>query len=543
MKPIKQIAAGLVLLIMFTLCACSNINTDSLPAEDRAVSFTENKRSRSEECVRTYTEYLAKTDHADISIEKALYNEADAMAVASDIENTLIAISDYFAMELERPTIMLVTQDNYYGRPLKQSFSQRLTLFTNVENVNSHEYAAPLIGMLTGVRDAWAQYGIAAQICSAVPDAGELKQYYNSGGDINILSLAPSRLFEPLAGDKTEAAQKTAVCFYDFLVKSYGKEAALELALGGFEDFDISAQKKKWLESIGVSVPYEYEYENAFAGYKFERSLTHDVMISAPCATYLVNLSDNDDTLLMNTCEGFEHFLYINKMGIQAYWELVDKSELSSKLVSIPPIYDIIEETVQLPSDDIAGYITDMTVTPPYIRLHERRIEYAHMHEYVHATLPFCPNVVDKRAHTWLGEGLACALSTALPLEYAHEISIAGGVDELYDYIAYDLSTCTDETFKLFLSVAQEHYFSKINEGLSYDRKCFVDALAVGMLRAYPNAKDEGHPYLFESWMSYMIEMYSLDNALAAYLDTDSFESIYGMTFEASLAQWAEHFN
>jgi hypothetical protein len=46
---------------------------------------------------------------------------------------------------------------------------------------------------------------------------------------------------------------------------------------------------------------------------------------------------------------------------------------------------------------------------------------------------------------------------------------------------------------------------------------------------------------IYESYVTYLVNNYSLDHVIEANMDSDSFEEIFGKTFEVSFEEWKEY--
>lgn len=536
-----------IILGMVAICqGCAPVSTAD--ATSSVPSFIQITHARSENSARSFPALCAETIEGRYEIEKsAVSDEVQATEIVNTADADIRKLRELLpGLEFDKPSVCIVTADLLTGKALTASYCLDGVAVTTTEYIASKEYLGALI-CAAGVAEPWVAYGLAAQINGSTPDSEALAAYYSDEENMDTLDLFGARFFSTVAGEDTVIARETAASLTDFMLRRYG-ESYVESLIGTADNPDLTSVKNDWLAFIGVTTAYHSAYEGVFTGYRFERSGSFDIVITAPFAIYEIVMQD-EERCLLTSASNIEAFLYKNKMGVE---------ELIRRLADIP-CADLLE------LDNVIVYDIDETADPPdvytnkhlnIVFLHTPYIEYGHLHEAVHVYTPYnAPDKEYEEIYAMLVEGFACYMTTAVTNEYScwkTDMSTGEFSDVNYLLLLRVIDkNCDGSTFANYYTdpdkiekLFTEYYFSNGGsaESLnSFNPSLYMDALSYAINSIYEdNPTDKpGYRYpLYESFVTYLVNTYSLEQVIRAISDCTDTDKIFGKSPDELLTGW-----
>jgi hypothetical protein len=234
-------------------------------------------------------------------------------------------------------------------------------------------------------------------------------------------------------------------------------------------------------------------------------------------------------------------------MGFEELVNILKKSKFYSQFMHKDKIVYEINESVN------KGAVTRPDTG--IVKLFSPALEHAHIHEAVHTY--FVPYLTQENRirSKCLSEGLACFLSNQVTASYTYITDAVSNKSYTpYYNIVYILNknNYNGQAFKSTFgnSVEFEQYFLDYyvkhggkNEPLEqFDNSIFIDSISYATIKTDNLFVDNSLMYpIYESYVTYLVNNYSLDHVIEANIDSDSFEEIFGKTFEVSFEEWKEY--
>lgn len=523
----------------------------------KPIEWKEGVRSRSSDCIRTYKEWTVETSYASYAIEiEAVENQQQAEELIQKTEADLEKLREHLpGIDLNNPTIFIVIADLAEGKKVKASYASGSTVITDSDKVLSGEYLAALISSAAKINQPWIAYGIASMIRNDLPEDENLKLFYKNGGDINILGLFGARFYEEIAGEDFLYAKDTASSLVRYIQTQYGTDAIEDLILQK-STLDLSSVKADWLNHIEADVKYTYPFKNMFDSYEFLHSSDSSIQIIAPFASYQIKMQ-TEETYFLNSVDRLELFLYKNKKAVEELLSILNESP-AAKFLNLNELlnYDI---------DESASPSTSYTDKPTNVTyLHERGIEYAHLHEAAHVYQPFNvpANKEDTDLYGWVIEGFASYMTTQVTNEFSCYITnlsdgtitdldyliLARAIERNWDgstYFQHGYSDSASNSAKLERYLKEYYLLHDTIIGLeTFDRSFYMDALAYAIAKAVGNdvsdKKINRYPQ-YESFVGYLVNQYSLEHVIQTVADYAMIKEVFGKSAEELFVEWERY--
>lgn len=539
----KLILLLIPLLILSLLCGC---NKGGEPASSLNVIY-EAKHQRDEISSRIFNVFKMETENAFYEIEnKEDIDAVSAESIINDIENIVKKIITYKKeLFVTKPTIIITQYDIKTGVKFEEAYCINNTVVVNFDMLESYDLTYCIVEAMSNVHDYWLLHGIAGSVMDITTDPDQLQVYYNDPDNLNTLDFFGMRFMNSFNGEDTSYTKETAIALYKYIEDKYGFDSIVSLD----PQIQINVtkdMKNEWLKSIGVSNIYDSKYDGLFNGYRFTKKDDYDITIISSFAEYKIMMQE-DEEFLLTSIDNLKLFLYKNKMGFEELVDILKKSKFYSQLMHKDKIVFEINESVN------KGAVTRPDTG--IVKLFSPALEHAHIHEAVHTY--FVPYLTQENRirSKCLSEGLACFLSNQVTASYTYITDAVSNKSYTpYYNIVYILNknNYNGQAFKNTFgnSVEFEQYFLDYyvkhggkNEPLEqFDNSIFIDSISYATIKTDNLFVDNSLMYpIYESYVTYLVNNYSLDHVIEANMDSDSFEEIFGKTFEVSFEEWKEY--
>lgn len=517
---------GITIFLLILLSGCSS-----------DISLRDGKHDRSDTSNRIFDEWVATTEYANYYIEQEhVTNQDAAVELIEKIESDIMKIMKYSkTKEKIKPSIIIVQSDLIDGQNLEHSYISENSIITTKDFILTDEYLPVLAFLTMELEEYWLAHGIAATLTESEINIESLTKYYTNDGDMGNLGLFNARFFSSVSGDDLEVVKDTAVSLYQYIHETYGKEECLRL-LSGTSTLNMKEVKSNWLKSIQVLVPYDYKFEGILKGYQVYQSTGLDIFIKGPYANYDIQMY-LDKTHFINSPYRLELFLYHNFLAIEEL-EKILLEQKSVKLLNLNkmPLYKINWDWSE---KCIANYEENI------IYLQSDFLFHAQLHEMVHIISSVSEEYT--KEDTWMHEGFACYMTTKVNNEnscYFHDLKDLPDSTLEYLYINgiknnnYDGSVLQNsygyqeaEAIEKDLVFYYEENDGTFVEPENFNRRLYMDAISYGVLKNSGQEiladKNVNLYPLYESFVSYLVDEYTLDKVIKAVAKSDSLENIF----------------
>jgi len=538
----KLILLLIPLLILSLLCGC---NKGGEPASSLNVIY-EAKHQRDEISSRIFNVFKMETENAFYEIEnKEDIDAVSAESIINDIENIVKKIITYKKeLFVTKPTIIITQYDIKTGVKFEEAYCINNTVVVNFDMLESYDLTYCIVEAMSNVHDYWLLHGIAGSVMDITTDPDQLQVYYNDPDNLNTLDFFGMRFMNEFNGEDTSYAKQTAIALYKYIEDKYGFDSIVSLE----PQIQINItkdMKNEWLKSIGVSNIYDSKYDGLFTGYRFTKKDNYDITIISSFAEYNIVMQE-DERFLLSSIDNLELFLYKNLMGVAELKERLSASKHYDKLNTDGVIvYEIDQSLNHSRYNSIRGLI----------ELNTFYIESAHIHETMHYIFQGYYPVQGTDSYTYLSEGLACYLSSTATKFYTY---VTDPLKNKSYYAEHDVISSVDErnangqTLVNAFENSQvlernllDYYLShggEIGPLEDFSKSLFADAMAYALLKTYGDNVEHAKSYsIYESYVTYLVNNYSLDHVIGANIDCESFEEIFGKSHEIMFDEWKEY--
>ena len=535
----KIVLLLIMVLILSLLSGCSK-NAESTPP---LYDIFETKHQRDDISLRIFDIYKCETEYAfyEIEVMEGIDTER-AKYIIDEIDELINSIISYNEiLYITKPTIIITQLDIKTGEDFEEAYCKNNTVVAKFEMLDTYEFTSYIIRAMSDIMDPWLIYGISGTVMNTSIDMNQLQAYYSNPDNLSTLDFIEPRFIYELNGENTVYAKETAIAYCKYIYDKY--------CFNSIVTFDpqikIMANKRmknEWLKSIGVAHIYNSIYSGLFSGYKFTINRDDSITILSPFAEYNIKMQ-KDERFLLTSVDNLVVFLYKNLMGV---------AELKKRL-SVSPYYD------ELKTDEVIIYEIDESLLSGggqtnmkkgIIQLNSFGIEFMHIHETVHF---FFQEYYQPTYIFWyLQEGLACYLSNTATSFYTYVTNPLNNEPFYQEQIMMSLiyeNDCNGQTLMYIYNNSQEleqnlmdYYLShggEISPLDDFNLSLYADAMSYALSKTYSNNLYIFNYYILaESYVKYLVNTYSLDQVIQANMDCDSFEEIFGKTFEVSFNEW-----
>jgi hypothetical protein len=520
---------------------------------DFSVEFTEGRHNRDDILPRVFGVWIAETETAQYQVESTTLTDSDAKELVALVENDIRQIRDYTGISPDPKPVVIIAQSDKFGNPLGTAYRSGNTAVMSPSLINSNEHYASLASAVICTAEQWIGQGVCELLVNGVPDSKYLADYYNGGGDTDILGLFCARFDDRLCGIKeATAARATAASLVHYMV-----EKGMDLLKPG----DIASVKQDWLSSIGVNSAYRYPYEGEFTGFWIESSSNeaYDFVLNSDLAVYHIAWQD-DKSCLMSSVHDLEYFLHRNNSGLMMLKDSILANGTDQMIAGTSEkLTYYIDETGYRTAITMEGAMPSGEIFLPDT--------YSASHRSLREAVYSFAGTASKK---WLQVGLSEYYSALVLNDYEFMVEERDGFRNCdYRYLLMRGLVFNSDAFELKNSEWGKSYYSDIldyylSHGGSmaaqtdFDPVLFYNAAAFTSLnsnktKAYDswldtrpiavkyNISEEGSEmdnYQCGSFVSYLVKTYSLKDVMSVYSDYSKFVSVFGKGYEELKADW-----
>lgn len=526
MKQKKMTKILFILCAMFMLSACNS-----------KIEITEINQPRTETCARSFDAWKVSGIYAEYIIEKTVEQDKNAaLQLVEKIEEQEREILEYIDWKVDNPiSVWIVNTDIVGTGNITDSYVLDKKIITGKEQIENGEYFATYVKKATGIQNSWIAYGITGTVTEkeATKDSGkELARYYENTEDMRILGLADTRFLSGICSEEEiQIAKKTAISFYTYWKEQQGTDDIKKLG-ESLKGKNLTEEKNNWLTSIGVKKEYAYPYEGLYdITVGISKKYSKGISASGTYANYEIKLQD-DSAYFMSSVENVERFLYENQKGAKELHDYLGKAE-NSNLLHLDRKASYIIEEKNNSYQELGGYTDistgEITIDSPYVL-------YCHLHELTHlwSQAKQQDSTMDK---IWFGEGFACY-----------------GALQVKEYCGIDIGSFKDADFlwcqaKMLESAGIKEakdileLYGQLGGSMEEDK---FDHILFNNVYVYSNVEKYGleeavqrygYPY-YESFITYLIENYSLEDVIEVVTNHHTLEEIFEKNFEELQQEW-----
>ncbi|OQB23584.1 MAG: hypothetical protein BWY11_01732 [Firmicutes bacterium ADurb.Bin182] len=559
----------IVFLAAICICSCGKkepaAQIDASPKTEKlvgnkeltnfSVDFSAGYHEKDDIFPRAFEIWITETEYAKYQVESASITETDAKALVALVENDLRQIKDYTGFTPEQKTNIIIVENDEFGNRLGLPFRVENTAVMSPEQIGNNEHYAMTASAYMLNDEQWIGQGIAELLTNVVPDSNYLANYYNDGGNTDIIGMFCARFDERLCGMKeVSIARATAASIVHYMVK---KDVNIS------DPRFVAATKQEWLKTIGVRVPYRYPYEEEFSGFSLRASdnKAYDIVIKSEIADYYIAWQ-KDKSCIMSDVHNLEYFLHRNNTGLLLLKKsIAENGPDSMKAKAAERFVYYIDET---------GYQTNAAMEGAMpsggIYLQDT---YSTAHTSIREAVAACAGEASGK---WLELGLAEYYSALVLNDLEFMVEERNGFrncdyrylimrDLVFNNDAFDFG---DQSWgKAYYSDVLENYLSRggtmktqsgFDPALFYDASAFIsyksneskpydswlDTCSIVSKYGVNEEGNELDSYQCGSLVNYLVKTYSLKSVLEVYSDYSKFNSVFGKSYKSLKALWLE---
>ena len=549
---------SIAILVVVLLVSCSPLSTldplptvlvptSSLPPWDGdSLVFTDGKYSRSEACGRLFDTNQTVYGPLTIGIETNLNTPQDSKGLASKVITLYRNLYTESPIPLSRSTIVYIISNPDIGR----CYSKGNLVFASPDELATRFFLEELLGAGTGISEYWVLYGLASLIAGDEPDQELLSTWYGNTDDLDIAGLFFAYFQEDWASaEEIQIAEMSATSLLKYAL--YTERISAEHLV---EQVNNNV-RTLWLASLGLHRKVTYPYDGRFTRFIYYRKGDCSLNIAAGNMRYCLNrLSEQEYFDEISEVEFFLNQTYFGRKAIEEYLfseapsirDLMDRDET---------IYYLVKEME--PGDRRAlGFVNGNNIT-----INREALYYYPLHELVHT---FNWNTNLDKYSAMLSEGFAEYLGKLLPIYPQTEKhcifqDLTGKVHGI-DTIVPGKSFCYYLDPEQ-LAVAKQWYIAqggRIDDEEVISPRLFVDAVSFATIyrKAYGGSRGVpiGEKYAqikfdsqdglelsytqASSYVSWLIDTYTLDRVLDVYVNGAEDRFLEGKTYEELKSAW-----
>lgn len=544
-----------------------------------------------DDCVpRSYDVWIVETDHAIYQIEK--YDQAwdwavarsEAVEIALRLENTLGIIVTYCGSEFrEKVQVEIISMDP--SDPLlEKPYVTRDKAVLTFQHIRKANYTEALSRVYLHDMPPWVAFGVTGVIDGDILDESFLADYF-SLSDTDLLRLTSVRFSEAICGNyDVVVAKGVATSLVRFIKKQCYFNTLLEVVRNG----NLSAIKQAWLQSIGVSLPYDYADEIFWEDVQFFRNAWAPLLIEKGDACFEICMGAEYPTIEKNqqpseskleTADDFERMIVISattQKNIQETLKTVvseDRLKIEGGTLYLvdPYSFSIYTDTVNgkaFPYVSNAYAYLPRTLDPCSDDLGKGTLAYVIANQLAHIYLDTQQWDVDEQ---WLQRGIAVYIAMTLPrggdwqqnldAAYAALLAVSNGEYPEMEAPKETVSQYYDTVLNCYLEMG-----GTLADASAFDPVIYANAAAYATMQemTYDDTWDRLGIYqestqdnlaedspaqrlstesmlpdeLITSFVCYLVQKASLSELISTLMSEDGWETVYEKTYSQLFDDW-----
>lgn len=489
---------------------------------------------------RAFSVYTANDGLHEVNIQDVIFDEQLGAELFASIMGDLQTLFDVTCAEPDALVVYIV-KETITGKP----FNYQNTIYCTPEDILSGSYRESLVGAAYEL-EPWKYIGLAGYAFGHEVDEAVLRDYYQNGGTMDVLSLFPAYFLENfLIEEDTLIARETAVSFVCYVVEQRGANALFAQNCDGY--------KQDWIDGLNIGIVYTDPYAGFFDGYNY-------ILLDQ---TYpLIVITDRGDIFHFKPIllpasifspKDLKSFLYHAAVGTEAILEKVERDA---------SVYlDLVQDNYREP---VTVYL-DQSIAPSHTYIDAREIYVNGPELYLHELTHILTG--KNYEYAWRYEAIAEYIrinvyNIAMPARRAEYFEIITDLDNYVNEHSADFGELED----VFLYKLRGMYIDHAGEpqtqddinpgvllelGSAITTAMDLDGLYTGNwgLRRYvgtnggkPN--ENGNELIYnEAYLlgAYLIDNYSFEAFLGFCLSTVSEEEAFGKSYDELKTEWLDY--
>lgn len=263
---------------------------------DQKLVFEESEHQGNTHLPVTFATHKLTTAQFDLNIQNSLYDDESGLELYEQI------LADYGTLsallEADQFLEINIVEDQLMSEILQDGTS----IYCTANDIQNGAYRNALVQAYTGFDQRWKLAGVAGVAFGEEVDLDALREYYSDEANLDTLSLFPTYLMGEFAGhDLLTFAQDTATAITKFILAE-NEPSAL------YQPITQSQYRQEWLNSIGLTIAYQPNYDLAFLEEaQYSSSDDYALIISTPNRTYSFAGNSTDSPLLIMQFLAYYH--------------------------------------------------------------------------------------------------------------------------------------------------------------------------------------------------------------------------------------------
>lgn len=555
LKPTTVLLVTVLLVAAISACDSNAIyeSPSKEIVEEQTITFEYITHKRTEKSMRMYKALTADYNGVVYDIESScVEDEESAKNLILSVDSDIQRVVEFFGeLKLVTPKVTIFNINNQHGEELLYSYNEENMIATTIDFIASGEYFNALIGAMLDNDIPWVNHGLAGQFQNNAVDEDEIKVYLSE--NIDVLDFFGARYYKTVPENDWAHATEITKAFVDYYINVYGITSLIDY-IRDDEKIDLVKEKNVWLDYLGLQEQYANDINIAFQNFEFSACSSYDFEINSPYAIYRIKMNDGENCVL-SSLYNLKYFLTKNILAMDEVKAFLSNRISNKELIELDmiPLYDINEMGM-----------SRRVYADPYdniVKIHRATLETAHIHEYVHIITPINEeDMLDPEIdyeYSYFVEGIACYVTSSVNNEYSCNYTDFNTYETFNEYQVWtekiyknesDIIGSFNKQNQFFVTKYLEYYTSHAYDFIEFtdfNMKLYSDSYSYALLNLqekYPSAQIKNYDYyaLYESFVGYLADEYSLEQVMQALDDYHKVQEIFGKSFEELQSEWKQ---
>lgn len=554
-----------LLLALFVSGLALSLGDASLPSDQFVV--TDGVHQTDAYVRRMYDTWNIETKLAIYSIEKYDFSwdwkvsKKEAVEVANILDAMLQTIASYSGTPYGEKVQVAVVSMDAADASLEFPYAVGNTAFLTFQHIREGNYVEALSRAYLHAFPPWLAIGVSNVITGDILSDGELADYFTLVGSTDLLRLTGVRFYEAICGEYDVAIARGAATS---LVRYIKRQCVDNTLLQAVEAADIGEVKRAWLDAIGVTIPYAYEYEIFWNDIVFYRNALYNIIMEHRELRFHINWNAGDIQIshMFLNADALEQLMItstgtlMKTKGVLAQ-NAKDPAGLSSIVDAVTfvineDLYDYFLRESQ-DGDGLLDVVDAVNAASREVRITPQGLvpsqtAYVAAHGVMHIFMP-----ADAQ---WLQEGLANYIAMTLPREQGAYQNL----DSVYDMLCAakersgggaqpDVYTQAMRNADAVLA-CYENNGGSLASREAFDPVLYTHAAAFCIAAAPSSPGDENFSIGEQQWnasatrdaytsfVCFLVDKYSLRDVMEVAQSYERLEEVFGKRFDALMDEW-----
>lgn len=544
------------------------LSLDDATSTSRRYQVTQGQHQRDAYVQRDYSTWNIETELAVYTIEqydftwKWYVKKSEAIKVTEKIDAQLAQMVSYCGPTSGKIQVHVVSMD-IANISLNDAYAADDAVYLSFEHIRIGNYIEALARAYLHNYPPWVAYGVANVITGDFLSESYIADYFTYVGNTDVLRLTGVRFCRAICGEYDVAVAKGIATS---LVRYLKMQNIDETLLPILHAVDITDTKQAWLDTIGVTIPYTYDYEAFWDGIAFARNAAYNMVMEKSDLCFTINwnagrVQPKDGYRAFNA-DALEQLMITSTMALQQTKGVISQNvSKADQLGILDPISFIVDERLfdqyaqQMTNTNIA-LLEVVDVVNPGDRevwltpqgIDPTQTAYVIAHEVAHVFLP--------EEHLWLREGLASYIAMTLPRSDLPYQNLDGLYEALCEVkqLGESASFEGDDAQMMYDLAAALACYEKNGGSLAskttFNPILYAHAAAYAIEPKQVSPDDEDFVLGEKEWrgsithasytsfVSFLVEKHGLKNVIKVALSYNQLERVFGKSLDALQADW-----